>query len=235
MNRKQCMMFLPIIGLLITVLLTGCGPDYVLVTPTPSAEQEQTETVEEVPSFNETKIEDDSEEVSLPIDSEISFIFTSGVGGWRTIVTVYPDGSFEGNYIDSESGDSSNGYVPIRNVCDFSGTFGDIKQMSDHTYHMKVTSITQEVPTGKEDLVEETNANGDSYVVHYVYSDPYGMTGVGGDFLFCLPDGYVSEYPKHMLGWLLQNGSFKSSEYLPFYVLYNVDDEFAMYSSDDAY
>ena len=53
-----------------------------------------------------------------------SFIFTSGVGGWGTDLTIAPDGTFTGSYHDSEMGaigdENPNGEVY---VCAFSGAF----------------------------------------------------------------------------------------------------------------
>ena len=51
------------------------------------------------------------EEAVLPLPEDgIDFMFASGTGGWSTVITVNRDGSFYGDFRDSEMGDRGEGY-----------------------------------------------------------------------------------------------------------------------------
>lgn len=56
--------------------------------------------------------------------SGLTFNFASGAGGWWTEFTMNGDGSFKGNYHDSEIGSTGRGYPKgTVYVCKFSGRF----------------------------------------------------------------------------------------------------------------
>ena len=49
-------------------------------------------------------------ELRLPITSPMTYIFTSGVGAWETELTLYADGTFTGQFHDSNMGETGYGY-----------------------------------------------------------------------------------------------------------------------------
>lgn len=78
---------------------------------------EESPELEEVPAAEE-------EEIPGRTPLPLTFVFSSGAGGWFTELELQPDGSFTGSYHDSEMGefaeDYPNGTVY---VCEFSGRF----------------------------------------------------------------------------------------------------------------
>lgn len=237
--RKSSVVYL-ILSLFMILSLVACGSQTVneSVSPSPAVQTETPDSSTPMPAesantTNEVASADTGSEASLPIQSDLRFVFTSGAGGWRTLVTVHPDGSFEGDYYDSNGGESGDGYDSTSYVCEFSGTFGNIRKVNEYIYSMQVTSITQQRTTGTEEIMEETTAMGDTYRVRQVYSDPYGMTGVGGNFEFYLLGTPVELLPGRYLEWIHGNASYKDQPSLPYYGLYNVDQQLGMYSSED--
>ena len=125
------------------VLLTGCGAQRT-EPPTqaqePDAEQPEAPAEEpEVPAQEADALPD-----ALPLDLTLA----SGAGAWCTGLTLERDGSFAGAYHDSEMGDQGEGY-PNGScyISTFSGRFGRIRQVDDHTWAMSLEELTvQETP-----------------------------------------------------------------------------------------
>lgn len=62
------------------------------------------------------------EESELPDVFPLEFVFCSGAGAWRTTIVVNQDGSFSGEYLDSDMGDSGDGHPKgTQYICSFSG------------------------------------------------------------------------------------------------------------------
>ena len=147
---------------------------------------------------------------SLPIDLE----FSSGVGAWGTGLTLAADGSFSGEYHDSDMGDSGDDY-PDGTVylCNFSGKFTEIKQLDDHSYSLTLEELSSDYEQGKE-WVEDG--------VRYVSSEPYGVEQ-GKDFILYLPDTPTDGLNEEFLSWWPGQYQEDQSDTLDFYGLYNVD------------
>ncbi len=134
-----------------------------------------------------------SEEGSLPFDEPMKLMFCSGAGGWRTIMTLHPDGSFEGTYNDSDMG----AFGGVEYICTFHGKFGNIKQVTAASWSMTLEELTLDTghPVGEE-WIEERRL--------YISSTPYGLTKrvdewtdvtlePGAEFMFYTPEakGYA--------------------------------------------
>lgn len=121
-------------------------------------------------------------------------IFTSGVGGWGTGLTLNSDGTFSGSYSDEDMGFTGDGY-PNGTIyaCDFSGYFTDIEKVSDYVYTMRLGGYTTAKEVGTEEILDG---------VKYIYSDPYGIEG-GDVFTLILPGGDVSAEGEAVLSWLV--------------------------------
>ncbi len=147
---------------------------------------------------------------SLPIDLE----FSSGVGAWGTGLTLAADGSFSGEYHDSDMGDGGDDY-PDGTVylCNFSGKFTEIKQLDDHSYSLTLEELSSDYEQGKE-WVEDG--------VRYVSSEPYGVEQ-GKDFILYLPDTPTDGLNEEFLSWWPGQYQEDQSDTLDFYGLYNVD------------
>lgn len=138
------------------------------------------------------------------------FIFSSGVGNWRTVLNIDKDGSFTGEFSDSDMGIGGEDYPNgTTYICNFDGKFSTPKKIDEYTYSMKLTSMVVE------------NKEGDTYYdngVKYVYSKPNGMDNAS-DFKIYFPGIKISDLPKQVVAWCpIGTGE---AEMLPYYVIYN--------------
>ncbi len=147
----------------------------------------------------------------------VEFIFASGAGAWDTEMSIGADGSFAGEYHDSDMGDTGDGY-PDGTVyhCTFHGKFGEARKVSDHEYRFKLLTIET------EDAVDtESIENG----VRYIAKGPYGLENAEEIALY-LPGTPASELPEEFLNWMY--GVASEEEYKPtltLYGLYNINEE----------
>lgn len=142
------------------------------------------------------------------------FWFSSGVGAWGTMLRIYGDGSFEGQYHDSDMGDTGEGYPGgTMYLCNFTGSFTEPVKIDDYTYSFQLDSL---------DIVQEPETEEIKDQIRYVYSVPYGMDD-GEDFLIYLPGRLLQELPESFRSWVgYYDLSNTSDTELPFYGLYNV-------------
>lgn len=141
------------------------------------------------------------------------FYFSSGAGGWYTVVYIHEDGSFDGHYQDSDLGSTGEGY-PNGTIyySDFSGTFTEPKKINDTTYSFEISSI---VYTNE---VEEEIKDG----CYYYYTTAYGLDGAEELYMY-LPGTKIADLPEGYISWVnCYNEDAVSDAELPFYGLYNV-------------
>ena len=171
------------------ILLTGCGakqaePPADAQEP-PAAEQPEPPVEQpEAPVREETAILPDA----LPLD----LTFASGAGAWCTGLTLERDGSFSGAYHDSEMGDQGEGY-PNGScyISTFSGRFGDIRQVDDHTWAMALEELT---------VQEEPDTEWIEDGVRYIASEAYGLEE-GKEFLLYSPATPTEGLNEDFLTW----------------------------------
>lgn len=108
------------------------------------------------------------EEGPLPFDRPMKLWFGSGAGAWSTILTLHPDGTFEGDYEDAD--------MTTLYVCQFHGKFKDITQVTGSSWSMTLEELTLDTkyPVGRE---------WDQDGCHYISSEPYGFDGKDGKAL----------------------------------------------------
>ena len=191
--------------LVLAMGLSACGgagaettvPITLPTTVVPEAETTEpvaTETVPTEPIPVETEpAETVPEAVQLPLaDETVEFLFTSGAGAWGTQLSLNRDGSFTGEFHDSEMGDRAeeypNGSVYI---CNFSGVFTDIRQISEYAYAMTLTDIQTEHQEGEEWIEDE---------IRYIASGPYGLEE-STEFVLYLPDAPLDQMSEVFLFW----------------------------------
>lgn len=106
---------------------------------------------EELVIYDDTEQADDG----LTFDDlkNIQFVFSSGAGGWSTLLDIRPDGSFEGEYFDSDMGSTGEGY-PNGTVylCDFKGRFTEPEKIDEHTYAVKIASMEYKQEAGTREI-----------------------------------------------------------------------------------
>lgn len=121
------------------------------------------------------------EEGPLPFDTPMKLMFASGAGAWDTLLTLHPDGSFEGNYHDTDAGDSGDGYQSTEYVCRFHGRFGDIRQVTNASWSLTLAELVLDTgrPIGEE-WIETVSTPEGSYNQRYISSGPYGFDTADG-------------------------------------------------------
>ena len=178
--------------LLILLMLTawlltaaGCGKQEPAQTPEPPAEPTQTESVPADPAAM----------TLLPDAFPMKLHFSSGAGGWGTELTLQRDGSFTGQYHDSDMGsggtDFPNGTVYL---CGFEGQFGDFREAEYGSVALTLEELTV-VTEQSEPWIEDG--------IRYIPSTPYGLEG-GTDFLLYGPETpWETLSDSALMGWPL--------------------------------
>lgn len=216
-RRMQLSLFMVIV--IAICLLDGCGSAGETHLPdagnmnTSAAESANTENSE---SFSFADISNSEEsagtENNVPFSfidiSNLEFWFGSGAGAWRTILTVYEDGTFEGEYSDSDMGSR------VYYLCNFTGKFSEPLKVNDYTYSVKIERIELQVVPGIEEIKDGTT---------YIYSEPYGLDDAE-ELLFYLPGAPVEDLPEAYRSWMMGYHQFTDTK-LPFFGLYNVNAE----------
>ncbi len=163
------------------------------------------------------------------IFSEIprEFVFSSGAGGWSTDIEISDDGTFTGEFHDSNMGDTGEGYPNgSLYICDFSGKFSDPEPTdSPYIYSMKLLELhnENEEKTGTEKIVDGTL---------YIYSEPYGFDDAD-EFLIYMPGTPLSDVPQECRSWMSLSDSIFAELPDCYYVIYNIGGEQAFTGQKD--
>ena len=146
--------------------------------------------------------------------SNIEFAFASGAGGWSTYLYIEEDGTFCGNFHDSDMGCTGEGY-PGGTIyyCDFSGQFSNPVKIDDDTYQFEIESLECEKEEGEEEIIDERL---------YIYSYPYGLDDADKVYMY-LPGKDTKDFSEELKMWLFLSDNEKE---LPFYAIYNENPEY---------
>ena len=167
-------------------------------------ETEQTQPETEAASFAEFHFAD---------VAGLEFYFSSGAGGWYTVLYIHEDGSFDGHFEDRDLGVTGEGY-PNGTIfySDFYGTFTEPEKLDETTYVFQIASI--EYPLG---FGEEMK---DGY--YFDYGTAYGLDDAEDLYMY-LPGAKLADLPEEYRGWVGYYYLEDTTETeLPFYGLYNV-------------
>ena len=129
----------------------------------------------------------------LPLDSgRVDLVFSSGAGNWGTLMSLYPDGSFGGEFFDMDMGDGGENY-PNGTMwcCYFQGRFENFVQINENTWSLKL------------DYLEMEREEGETWIqdgIRYIATTPYGLEDSEEFWLF-LPDAPVSVLPEDAIPW----------------------------------
>ena len=177
------------------VLLTGCGakqaePPAQAQEP-PAAEQPEAPVKQPKTPAEEPEVPA-QEANALPDALPLDLIFASGAGGWSTDLTLERDGSFAGIYHDSEMGSTGPEYPNgTYDISTFSGRFGDIRQVDEHTWAMSLEELTVQETPGEE-WIEDG--------ILYIASEAYGLEE-GTEFLLYSPETPTEGLDEEFLTW----------------------------------
>lgn len=170
---------------------------YALPTPAAGVRKDGAEPAQEEPA---------REPVSLFATLPECFLFSSGAGAWRTELHLNTDGSFEGEYTDSNMGSGELLY------CNFSGQFSEPEQVSEFVWSVTVEALELEDTPGETTYVKADNLN-------RIASTPYGLENAK-EVLIYLPGAAAEDLPEMFRSWT----HAPSEGTLDFYGLYNVEE-----------
>ena len=105
---------------------------------------------------------------SLPLEEPLELIYASGAGAWGTVLELRADGSFTGDYHDSDGN--------IQYVCQFHGTFRDFVQLTDSSWLLTLEELV--LDTGRP-----VGAEWDAGGFHRISSQPVGFCDGEGEAL----------------------------------------------------
>lgn len=145
--------------------------------------------------------------------SNLDFIFASGAGAWSTSLHIDTDGSFSGEYHDSDMGDFGDGYPNgTMYLCVFYGQFTEPVQVNEYTWSVQISEIHYSNEVGTQEIIDD---------VRYCYSVPYGINDAE-DILIYLPGAPLEQLPEEYRSWVgYYDLSSTDDTVLPFYGLYN--------------
>lgn len=124
--------------------------------------------------------------------AKLDWSFSSGAGGWSTELQIAADGSFTGNYHDSEMGESGDNYPNgTVYICDFSGQMTGLAQVDAHTWSVHIDKVTPSEPANQESIDDG---------IRYVTADPYGIAE-GDDMVIYLPGTPTADFTEEMRMW----------------------------------
>ena len=154
----------------------------------------------------------------------LEFMFSSGAGAWATRLAIKEDGSFSGEYMDSDMGDNTQEYPGgTAYQCTFSGQFTQPAKVNDYTWTMRIERIEYAHEVGTEEIKDG---------IRYIYRDPYGLENAE-DILIYLPGAPLSELPEEFISWVgyYAYDDPENTE-LSFYALYNETMQYGFMSYD---
>lgn len=179
------------------ILLAGCGqttpPDTgtaeeqasgtpqtdTAQTDTPEADTAQEDAPGSGAAAEEPEADTGTPVSALPEDLPEELTFSSGAGAWRTVLSLLPDGSFTGQYSDWDGGGDPSTYPGgVYYICNFSGTFQNLRQLDDTTYVLTLGTLAAQETEGAQWTEGDTA---------YIGAAPYGLEG-GTTFYLYTPE-----------------------------------------------
>ena len=156
---------------------------------------------------------------------DLEWIFSSGVGAWYTSMRIAEDGTFTGDFHDSEMGDAGDAY-PYGTVygCFFHGKMTLGAQVDEYTWTVHIDEVELD-----EGQVPEAIEDG----IRYVTSDPYGVKA-GRDMLLYLPGTPVENLTEDFLFWAHLYFYETEITELPSYGLYDAEEDVG-FIAEEAY
>lgn len=187
--------------------------------PTPSVPDVPVPAPEPEPKPDPTPAVPADDPLPLPDGLPLTLLFASGAGGWGSELTLMPDGSFSGEYHDSEMGITGEGYPHgTLYYCQFGGQFKDIHQVDTHTWALTLDTLVTARHPGEETIED---------LIRHVSAEPYGIEA-GTEFLLYLPDTPAAGLNEEFLSWW--HYRYEQPETLSCYGLYNVEMGYGFFS-----
>lgn len=154
----------------------------------------------------------------------LEFTFSSGAGAWGTSLTIGPDGSFSGEYRDSNMGETGEKY-PGGTVylASFTGQLSEPQPAGELVYWTEIENLQYEQEVGTEEIRDG---------VLYRYTDAYGLDGTDR-LLIYQPGAALAELSEELRSWIGYYDLEAAQETeLPFYVLENKENQYGFVGYD---
>jgi len=143
-----------------------------------------------------------------------TFEFCSGAGGWSTELTVGENGTFTGNYHDSEMGETGEGYPDgTMYGCTFHGQFSEPEKIDEYRWTVKISTALDE-GQGQEKIEDN---------VRYVTSAPYGVEKAT-TVTFFLPGLPVAQLPEEFIPWTYLYENARKETEISYYAFWNEEE-----------
>lgn len=157
-----------------------------------------------------------------------TFTFSSGAGAWATNLTLNANGTFQGDYHDSEMGLTDEGYPNgTVYICTFHGQFTDAQPIDEYSYRLTLSSLTAD---GRP---EQEIRDG----ILYAAAGPHGLTcrepyssALARDFVLYTPDTPIAGLNEEFLSWWPGRFEADPPEILDCYALWNTDSNTGFFS-----
>ena len=170
-------------------------------------------TTSQAPQAEKTKTSTPAQPAAQPtiLDTLVgkNFVFSSGAGGWGSSLSIGPNGTFSGDYHDSDMGSTGPGY-PGGTISEskVSGQFTRAHQVSPTLYEIDIENLQYEKPVGSSEIKENRK---------YEYSEAYGISKNTRMAIY-LPGTPISSMPEELR--LYSYGLIpEDSQTLPVYVI----------------
>lgn len=124
-----------------------------------------------------------------------SYQFSSGAGGWQTVLNLKADGTFDGVYSDYDLGDRGSQYPNgSASISEFTGVFhaDELRRIDAYSYSMPMQAYRVTSLVG---AVEYQNG------YRYKYVEPYGLEGTDFDFKLYVPGTPSSAMSDDLNSW----------------------------------
>ena len=157
--------------------------------------------------------------------ADVEFCLSNGAGAWGTSLRINADGTFTGDYHDTDMGDTGETYPSgTMYSCEFSGKFGNPQKVDDFTYSFELDYLRENAP--KEEFI-------DNHGVRIVPAEAYGLE-IGKTYMLYLPGSEMNALPEEFVRWVAMPMGWSTDELpasLPFYGIYNVDGQYGFLGS----
>lgn len=174
-----------------------------------TTETKEKTTTSQTPQTEKTKTSTPAQSTILDALVGKNFGFSSGAGGWGTSLSIGPNGTFSGNYHDSDMGLTGPGYPGgTISASTVSGNFTKLHQISSTLYVVYLENLQYEKPVGSSEIRDN---------VKYEYTEAYGISK--NTRMAIYPPGTpISALPEEFR--VYSGGRIpEGSQTLPFYVI----------------
>ena len=150
-------------------------------------------TTSQAPQAEKTKTSTPAQPAAQPtiLDTLVgkNFVFSSGSGGWGSSLSIGPNGTFSGDYHDSDMGSTGPGY-PGGTISEskVSGQFTRAHQVSPTLYEVDIENLQYEKSVGSSEIKENRK---------YEYSEAHGISKNHRMAIY-LPGTPISSMPEEL-------------------------------------